>query len=942
VAREQELADLETHLRSARNGNGHVVFVTGEAGSGKTTLVQEFSRRAQETHPDMIVVAASCHSYHGLGDPFLPFRQILRLLTGGVEAPSAAGLLSRDHVLRLWHLWPQAVEALVAHGPVLIDTFVPARFLIERATTHLSTVPGWLVQLHELMARKPVQASGQGLQQRVIFDEYSAVLAVLATQQPLLLILDDLHWADLSSLSLLFHLARCLGRSRVLIAATYRPEEMFLSHTGDPHLLPGLVAEFRRTYGKIGVDLDEAKEVEGRRFLDALLDDEPNRLGEEFRQALFRHTEGHALFAVELLRDLQERGDLRQDEAGRWVDEPTLAWDMLPARIEGVIEKRMGRLEKRQRAILSAASVEGEIFTAQVIASVQGMGETPLLRLLSQELEKHHRLVQERAEIRVREQYLSRYRFAHVLFQQYLYNQLGAGERRRLHAEIGTTLEALYGDESAENAVPLAYHFTQAEIWDKAFHYLRTAGDRARQTYAAHEAIAFYTQALAVSHHMAPAPGPADLLPVYEERALVHMLLTQYDEAITDFQKMGQLARASLNRQKEGESLSHLAYVHWLTFSAQTTPLVEAYAQEALELARQTGDSRSLAQSFVRLGSVDQVRGDMLEADRKFNHAMQISLQEGYRDSLAQSLEFLSMQRYLQADYQQAIQFGREGLAIFREFHDGFNELRTLSFLCQSLWGAGEYARAFSLLHEGMVKAQEMENRFFVGRLLNTLGWYYREFGDMARAVENDLESVELGRMTNISNVEISALVNLGLDHLALGQTAQARAYMEPTLERVQREAFGAHKWRWQMKLLLGLAEVHYATAEYEPALGYMQAGIAEAQATFSHKYVAHGRALRGRLMLTLGQTQAAGRELEQAFTLAEQLHSPALVYPLAYELGWWHESIGQVEAAANLYIKAKAAVASMSTAVEDDVLRSTLLQSVLVQAIESGLARTG
>jgi hypothetical protein len=94
--------------------------------------------------------------------------------------------------------------------------------------------------------------------------------------------------------------------------------------------------------------------------------------------------------------------------------------------------------------------------------------------------------------------------------------------------------------------------------------------------------------------------------------------------------------------------------------------------------------------------------------------------------------------------------------------------------------------------------------------------------------------------------------------------------------------------------------------------------------------------------MLTLGQTQAAGTEFEQAFTLAEQLHSPALVYPLAYESGWWHESIGQVEAAANLYIKANAAVASMSTAVEDDVLRSTLLQSALVQAIESGLARTG
>ncbi|NIM31746.1 MAG: hypothetical protein GTN60_10545, partial [Pseudomonas stutzeri] len=114
------------------------------------------------------------------------------------------------------------------------------------------------------------------------------------------------------------------------------------------------------------------------------------------RQALFQHTQGHALFTVELLRDARERGALQQDAAGRWVEGPTLDWRTLPAKVEGVIEKRIGRLARDLREILAVASVEGEDFTAQAIASVLGVRERPLLRQLSRRLEKRHRLVRER------------------------------------------------------------------------------------------------------------------------------------------------------------------------------------------------------------------------------------------------------------------------------------------------------------------------------------------------------------------------------------------------------------------------------------------------------------------------------------------------------------------------------------------------------------------
>jgi tetratricopeptide (TPR) repeat protein len=134
--------------------------------------------------------------------------------------------------------------------------------------------------------------------------------------------------------------------------------------------------------------------------------------------------------------------------------------------------------------------------------------------------------------------------------------------------------------------------------------------------------------------------------------------------------------------------------------------------------------------------------------------------------------------------------------------------------------------------------------------------------------------------------VELSALINLGFDDLALGQHERARSYFEPTPERVEREAFGSHRWRWKIRLFTGLAEFFYTTGAYEQALRYIDEELQEAQATSSQKYVAKGWALRSKIVAKLGDSDAAGAEFQRAFTLAEQLQSPSILYPIAYDLG--------------------------------------------------------
>jgi tetratricopeptide (TPR) repeat protein len=275
-------------------------------------------------------------------------------------------------------------------------------------------------------------------------------------------------------------------------------------------------------------------------------------------------------------------------------------------------------------------------------------------------------------------------------------------------------------------------------------------------------------------------------------------------------------------------------------------------------------------------------------------------------------------------------------MAVARAIHDGFQELFSLGTLSLAYWGAGSYGQAFQMVREGMAKAKEWDNKFHLGRLTNTLGWFHSELGDAIRALEYDQESAELGRTHRVFNVEISALINLGLDYFALGQRERARSSLEETLGRVQREAVGTHRWRWKIRLLLGLAELLYTTGAYEHALRYVEAGLQEAQATSSQKYVAKGWALRGKLCYKLGNTVAAGVDLQRAFALADSLHSPSLLYPIAYDFGQWYETSGQDLQAAGLYGMATTIVKHMATAVEDKALRAIFQQSAPVQAISA------
>ncbi len=193
--------------------------------------------------------------------------------------------------------------------------FVPIDLLQARAKS-FAPANAHLLQRLRLLADAEQRLQ---LEERQLFTQFTGALKAIAAHHPLLLILEDLHWVDAASNSLLLHLSRTLGESRILVVGTYRPNELMVSRNLDRHPLAAIVGELKRLHGDIWLDLGALSSAEGRAFVDAYLDRQPNRLGEEFRAAVFRHTDGHALFTVELLREMQARGELRRDAEGYWV-----------------------------------------------------------------------------------------------------------------------------------------------------------------------------------------------------------------------------------------------------------------------------------------------------------------------------------------------------------------------------------------------------------------------------------------------------------------------------------------------------------------------------------------------------------------------------------------------------------------------------------------------
>ena len=785
IAREEQLKQLGYCLAQAVGGQGRVCFVSGEAGSGKTTLVQEFVRRAQAQDKDLAVAVGLCDAQTGVGDAYLPFREVLGQLTGDVDAKLAQGAITQENAGRLRNMLVLAGQAIVDVGPDLVGVFVPGVGLVTKLGAFVAEKVGWLDKLEKLVNKPKAKPGESGIQESHIFEQYANVLCRISEKNPLLIILDDLHWGDAASINLLFHLGRRIGQHKILILGTYRSAEVAIGRGGERHPLEKVLAEFKRYFGDVTIDLDKAVEAEGRQFVEAFLESEPNKLQDDFITNLYHHTGGHPLFTVELLRNMQERGDLVKDEAGRWIESESLNWENLPTRVEGVIEERIGRLEDALKQTLTIGSVQGEDFTAEVVAPVQQAKAGGLIRKLSGELERQHRLVRAEGTRRLDPggQRLSLFRFQHNLFRTYLYNEMSEAERAYLHEDVGSALEALFGDQVDEIAVQLALHFEKAGLDEKARHYLQKAGEQAAARYANEEAIEYLSRAL-------ERTADNNVAKKYELLLLREMVCNR--KGVRELQKsdLEELLRLVIAKNDDLEAAE--IYFRKAQFAKATGDfqgVIEA-SKKILSHSLKGGSQLYEAKAHLVWGIASTSKGDNESAESHLQRALEISLSEGFEREESLSLGGLASLARNQSDFTKAMDYCQKALALAEKVEDRLNASKLLIILGNLYSDLGNEDLCREYYHRALPVLEEVGSRPNMAILFGNLGCTYANQGDFAAALPYFEQSRQISQEVGEREMECVALGNLGELSASLGNFLQAMVYLKQALQKNQEIGF--------------------------------------------------------------------------------------------------------------------------------------------------------
>ena len=607
-----------SHLAGVReriaSGDGHrLVLLSGEPGIGKTTLAAELGRLAHAE--GAIVLYGRCDA--DVAVPYLPFVEAVGDLVD-VADPSMLRVVEDRWLRELSRLVPTVRERLPDLGaPVLSDADAD-RFLL--------------------------------------FGAVSAFFTGLSATAPVLLVLDDLHWAEKPTLLLLRHLVATLDRAEVLVVGAYRESEL----TDDHPLSEGL-AMLRRQPSVDRLSIDGLDDESVVALLERLAGHELDTDGVALARAVRDETNGNPFFATEVLRHLAETGAVRQDE-GRWGTTAQLSAVGLPESVREVIGHRVRRLGDAALRMLSAASVVGREFDLGLVARVADLAEDEALDIVESAMRAS--IVTEAAARS------DRFSFNHALFQRTLHDELTASRRARLHERVALLLEADLGDDPGDRIGELANHWTAAATPDglrKAATYGRRAGERALAALAPDEATRWFRRAIDLVD-TAPDTTPGERL---------DLLI-----ALGDAQRQA---------GDPGYRETLLAAAEEAAGARDTDRLVAA------ALANQRGAGPST------IGAVDQERVAMLEAALE-------AVGPAERAARAMLLAALAAELTAARDVERVRALAAEAEAIARRLGDESVLLRVLNLTFVPLWLPDGIERSLAATAEALELARRAGN----------------------------------------------------------------------------------------------------------------------------------------------------------------------------------------------------------------------------------------
>ena len=445
VGREAELQEARRLWERAAAGRGQVLLISGEPGVGKTRLTRELAAQASVTGATVLV--GEC--YPEASAPYAPVSQVIQQAVDG-RAPKALGL----------------------------PDFVVADLM--------TLAPPLRARHPEIPPNDPTEPH---IEQQRLSESILLLLASLSQASPVLLVLEDAHWADVATLSLVRHLAHRASQPelRLLTVLTYREVEL-----DEAHGLHETLLELSREGLASRIKLGRLTRQQTREMLGVLFQED---VTEDFLDGIYRETEGNPFFIEEVCKSLIEDGVLTR-EGGHW-SRPDMRSVQVPQSVQIAIQSRLARLPEDAQDTLRLASVIGREFDYDLLQALSDLSEDGLIDAL--EIGERAQLIEEiRSPGEGRTRARPHFAFVHALIPHTLSMSISGLRRQRLHRRVAEALEQLATDDRQDLASRIGRHFAEAGEWDRAARYFLRAGDHAQSVYAYQEAIAAYEEALGI------------------------------------------------------------------------------------------------------------------------------------------------------------------------------------------------------------------------------------------------------------------------------------------------------------------------------------------------------------------------------------------------------------------------------------------------------------
>ncbi len=932
LGRDAELLQLTQTLEAAGRRQGQIVRVQGVAGIGKSHLVAEFAQRA--------------------------LRQGWRVVLGACQSTSTD--IS-------YHPWRQIFRALLV---LLDDAQADNDAQIEQVTqTIIELNPAWQVRLPLLgdllnlpIPDNPTTAAFEPqLRHEALVTFAVDLLRVWAQQQPLLLIVEDVHWLDESSRELLLALARVTDEMPLALTVVHRPPL-----DKNKPILPALDYLF----GTHFLDLAELAPAGVAGLVTFKLQGQPSPLLLELVQT---QALGNPFFAEELVDALRTLGHLRQLDDGQWDLSPSIvaalrranclttdtqgqpvlnpavplsAADLgLPDSIQGLVLARLDRLLEEQKLTIKVASVIGRVFQFQLLARAHPArpDEATLLGQV-EEIEKRGFV---RLEIPPP---LLTHIFKHNITRDVAYETLLESQQQKLHLAVARAIEA-DGDDAVEL---LAYHYNRAKVADKAMLFLDLAARKAQRDYANETALTYYRQALAWAERWEWRVGEFEVLHLLgrreEELEVLQRLETlphtppfelaylrgQYYEAIADYA----LAQAALERALEvaaarQDSLRQAQALSTLGLIARRQGQYEQAQHRFMAVltlfsAREeygVDEERVLSEALNGLGIILRQQGEFEQARLYYNWALTLNRSHQNQRGEAVVLNSLGVTAFYQRRLDEAKSYYQQALEIQHKIGDRSGVSSSLTNLATAIRNAGDFDQAQPYYEEALAIQRALKNRWEEVNTLNSLGVSFQELGIYVKSEDYLTQAVKLAREIGDEIGVAYLLDNLSLVALETQDLVTAAYYQREGLEIATRY----NESHLVTNYLYHIGMTQLRLGNFEQAKNYALDSLRLRQNLQMHLSTSGNLALLGKIYAALRDINQAVDYATQALSVLDGCHGegpefPQLDYFLCYQV---FLAAGQTTSAQSALKAAHHLVITRAEKITQPSLRHSFLENV-------------